>query len=342
MSHSPARIACIVGLLSLGCQGTVELANGGSPDGGAICTPSASCTAQGKNCGTIPDGCDGSLSCGSCGTGQTCGGGGTPNVCGAGTCNPTTCAAQGKNCGTISDGCGTALSCGSCGSGQTCGGGGTPNVCGAAACTPTTCAAQGKNCGSISDGCGATLSCGSCGSGQTCGGGGTPNVCGAGTCTPTTCAAQGKNCGAISDGCGSTLQCGNCTGTDNCGGGGVANVCGTGTAIDQSILPSAFQTTWNPGIPGGIPADNDPVHPASVWLPSGDPYSGYSVDPSLTGQAKAAQFTSAFQAAINSAGAAASPSMRKIVKLKAGTYFVNPQQLPNAGGQVGIDVGWTT
>ena len=290
MGHSPARIACIVGLLSLGCQGTVELANGGSPDGGAICTPSASCTAQGKNCGTIPDGCDGSLSCGSCGTGQTCGGGGTPNVCGAGTCNPTTCAAQGKNCGTISDGCG------------------------------------------------ATLSCGSCGSGQTCGGGGTPNVCGAGTCTPTTCAAQGKNCGAISDGCGSTLQCGSCTGTDSCGGGGVANVCGTGTAIDQSILPSAFQTTWNPGIPGGIPADNDPVHPASVWLPSGDPYLGYSVDPSLTGQAKAAQFTSAFQAAINSAGAAASPSMRKIVKLKAGTYFVNPQQLPNAGGQVGIYV----
>ena len=30
--------------------------------------------------------------------------------------------------------------------------------------------------------------------------------------------------------------------------------------------------------------------------------------------------------------------MRKIVKLKAGTYFVNPQQLPNAGGQVGIYV----
>jgi len=62
------------------------------------------------------------------------------------------------------------------------------------------------------------------------------------------------------------------------------------------------------------------------------------VNPSLTGQANAAQFTSAFQAAINSAGAAATSSMRKIVKLKAGTYFVNPQQLPNAGGQVGIYV----
>ncbi len=298
----------------------------------------ASCTADGKNCGTIPDGCGGTLGCGACGTGETCGGSGTPNVCGAGTCTPTTCAAQGKNCGTVSDGCGATLSCGSCGSGQTCGGGGTPNVCGAGTCIPTTCAAQGKNCGTIPDGCGATLSCGNCGSGQTCGGGGTPNVCGASACTPTTCAAQGKNCGAISDGCGATLQCGSCSGTDTCGGGGTLNVCGTGTAIDQSILPSAFQTAWAPGIPGGIPADNDPVHPASVWLPSGDPYGGYSVDPSLTGQAKAAQFTSAFQAAINSAGTAASSSMRKIVKLKAGTYFVNPQQLPNAGGQVGIYV----
>ena len=135
-----------------------------------------------------------------------------------------------------------------------------------------------------------------------------------------------------------TLQCGSCSGSDTCGGGGAPNVCGSGSSIDQSILPAAFQTLWDPGIPGGIPADNDPVHPASVWLPSGNPYGGYSVDPSLTGQAKAAQFTSAFQAAINSAGAAATASMRKIVKLKAGTYFVNPQQLPNAGGQVGIYV----
>ena len=60
-----------------------------------------------------------------------------------------------------------------------------------------------------------------------------------------------------------------------CGGGGSPNVCGSGSAIDQSILPAAFQTLWDPGIPGGIPADNDPVHPASVWLPSGNPYGGY-------------------------------------------------------------------
>ena len=256
----------------------------------------------------------------------------------AGGCTPLTTCGTGQNCGSIPDGCGGTVSCGSCGSGQNCGGGGTPNVCGAGTCSPTTCAAQGKNCGTISDGCSSVLQCGACGTGETCGGGGTPNVCGASACTPTTCGAQGKNCGAISDGCGHTLQCGSCSGSDTCGGGGAPNVCGTGSSIDQSILPAAFQTLWDPGIPGGIPADNDPVHPASVWLPAGDPYGGYSVDPSLTGQAKAAPFTSAFQAAINSAGGAASSSMRKIVKLKAGTYFVNPQQLPNAGGQVGIYV----
>ncbi len=44
------------------------------------------------------------------------------------------------------------------------------------------------------------------------------------------------------------------------------------------------------------------------------------------------------QAAINAAGAAATPSSRKIVKLKAGTYYVNPQTLPNKGGRVGLYV----
>jgi FG-GAP-like repeat len=111
---------------------------------------------------------------------------------------------------------------------------------------------------------------------------------------------------------------------------------GGGGGIDESILPAMYQTVWNPGIPGGIPADNDPVRPATVWLPPGNPYNGYSVNPALTGVANAAAFSAAFQAAINSAGAAATPTSRKIVFLKAGTYFVNPQV--NNGGQVGIVV----
>jgi hypothetical protein len=45
------------------------------------CVPTT-CAAEGKNCGSIPDGCGGTLTCGSCSSG-TCGGGGVPNVCGS-------------------------------------------------------------------------------------------------------------------------------------------------------------------------------------------------------------------------------------------------------------------
>jgi peptidoglycan/xylan/chitin deacetylase (PgdA/CDA1 family) len=57
---------------------------------GVICTPTT-CSAQGKNCGTISDGCGGTLTCGSCTSPQTCGGGGVANVCGGGSssCSPT-------------------------------------------------------------------------------------------------------------------------------------------------------------------------------------------------------------------------------------------------------------
>jgi hypothetical protein len=159
------------------------------------CTPT-SCSAQGKNCGTIVDNCGGTLNCGSCSAPLMCGGGGTANVCG---CAPTSCVAQGKNCGSISDGCGGTLNCGSCSGSQTCGGGGVLNVCGTT-CTPTTCSAQGKNCGTISDGCGGTLTCGTCSGSQTCGGGGISNVCGAssGSCSPTLSSyTQGKCDGTI-------------------------------------------------------------------------------------------------------------------------------------------------
>jgi hypothetical protein len=43
---------------------------------GTACVPTT-CSAQGKSCGSIPDGCGGTVACGSCGTDQTC----TSNVC---------------------------------------------------------------------------------------------------------------------------------------------------------------------------------------------------------------------------------------------------------------------
>jgi RHS repeat-associated protein len=45
------------------------------------CTP-RTCGSQGKDCGPMPDGCGGTLDCGTCAVPQTCGGGGIPNVCG--------------------------------------------------------------------------------------------------------------------------------------------------------------------------------------------------------------------------------------------------------------------
>ena len=109
--------------------------------------------------------------------------------------------------------------------------------------------------------------------------------------------------------------------------------------IDESILPELFRTVWDPGIPGGIPPDDDPVRPATVWLPPGDPYGGHSVNPGLAGRDNAAAFTSAFQAAINSAGQAATPHNRQIVFLNSGTYYVNPQIYPGSGSdQIGIYV----
>jgi hypothetical protein len=109
--------------------------------------------------------------------------------------------------------------------------------------------------------------------------------------------------------------------------------------INESMLPTWAQQTWDPGIPGGIPADTNATRPATVWLPSGNPYNGYSVNPALAGSANAAAFTTAMQNAINSAIAAATPTHREIVFLAPGSYFVNPQTDPDgSGAQVGLYV----
>ena len=151
--------------------------------GGAGCI-SNTCANLHDNCGTVSNGCGGTLSCGSCASPNTCGGGGTANVCG---CTPQ---CSGQACGA-SNGCGGTCSNGSCTSPNTCGGGGTPNVCG---CT-TQC--SGQACGA-SDGCGG-LCQGSCQYG-TCVNG-TPPTC---QCTPS-CSSNGQACGA-SNGCGGTCQ----------------------------------------------------------------------------------------------------------------------------------------
>ena len=83
-----------------------------------MCTPTT-CGAQGANCGTLPDGCGGTLDCGSCTGTDTCGGGGTPNVCGC-TDDGMTCINNGQICGPAINNCGHSISCGTCGAGRCC------------------------------------------------------------------------------------------------------------------------------------------------------------------------------------------------------------------------------
>jgi hypothetical protein len=56
--------------------GTNESCTGGA----CLCAPTT-CAAHSWNCGTAPDGCGGTLNCGTCASGFTCGGDGTPNRC---------------------------------------------------------------------------------------------------------------------------------------------------------------------------------------------------------------------------------------------------------------------
>ena len=163
---------------------------GGGPGGGTPgvcgCTPTT-CLAQGKDCGTAPDGCGEELNCGACPlAGQPC----VANVCGA--CVED-CA--GKACGA-DHACGGTCAHGSCPAGQTCGGGGTPNVCG--------------NC-TIDDDCDDGITC-------------TVDVCVAGVCTNTPdhgfcrgtnintdCAGtSGSGCVCRCGGCGEGICCNCC------------------------------------------------------------------------------------------------------------------------------------
>jgi hypothetical protein len=121
--------------LVAGCRGPGNVSV--TPDGGVggggedsdNCIP-ITCPAAGKNCGSLPDGCGGTLACGDCAAGETCGAGVSPNVCGVGVCTVTTCEAEQKNCGMISDGCSGVLECGTCTQPEFCGGTGAKNVCG--------------------------------------------------------------------------------------------------------------------------------------------------------------------------------------------------------------------
>jgi N-acetylneuraminic acid mutarotase len=230
-----------------------DLASCITPDTIPACVPKT-CSDLGLNCGTVGNGCGGTVTCPSCPTGQVCGWGSTPNVCTTPTaCVPTTCSAQGLTCGPSGNGCGGSLDCGTCPSPQVCGGGG-PGTCGVptSSCAPTTCTALALSCGPAGDGCGGSLNCGSCVAPQTCGGGGLRGTCGSPpACVPTTCTALGLSCGPAGDGCGGSLDCGSCSAPDSCGGGGQPGKCGrkytTGSFVRDysSNCPDSTTTVWS-------------------------------------------------------------------------------------------------
>lgn len=89
-----------------GCGGTLNC-SANTCQTGYTCSTNhqccTSCAAQGKNCGTISDGCGGSLTCGTCSSGYTC----TSNVC----CQNLSCTGK---CGVITNNCGQSVNCGGC------------------------------------------------------------------------------------------------------------------------------------------------------------------------------------------------------------------------------------
>ncbi len=183
---SLAAVATIVSAWALGASACTALAGiddyavgggaGGSSatgttHGGPGCLPTT-CEKLGAACGTLPDGCGGTVVCPTtCVAPATCAGAGVANQCG---CIKADCASQGKDCGEIDDRCGGTLLCGmGCPAAQTCGANQHPNVCGVGTCKTQTCAQQGVECGPapIGNGCDGPLDCPPCQGGLVCVGG---------------------------------------------------------------------------------------------------------------------------------------------------------------------------
>lgn len=195
------------------------------------------CAAHPGKCGTVPDGCGGTLTCG-CPSGQICG---SNNQCSAPGCVKQTQAqaCNGIVCSTVSDGCGGSYSCAcpvctkvtkavACAS-VTCGyaSDGCSGVYECSDCPPecrpiTECPPE-LECGVISNGCDGTLSCGTCPSGEVCGAE-SPNQCDRPVCPPLTCDDVGATCGLIGDGCGGSEECGTCA---------PGQVCTTANGVQQ-------------------------------------------------------------------------------------------------------------
>ncbi len=167
-------------------------------------------------CGSLPDGCDGSIECGQCPPGTECGANGQNFVCG---CQENTCSTYqgGAECGSIPsrcDGSTEAIDCGACFGDYVC----VDNRC---VCPPGADCDPGcpdgeplypcaKNeCsppGGLPDGCGGVAHCPPCTNGEECVFSDALRYECIGDCT---CEAQGVECGNATI-CGALTPCGTC------------------------------------------------------------------------------------------------------------------------------------
>jgi MYXO-CTERM domain-containing protein len=124
------------------------------------CVPATTCPT-GFNCSVAPDGCGGTVACGTCTSPETCGGAGQNNVCG---CAAATSCPSGDVCGAAPDGCGGMVMCGTCPTGQTC----SSNQCVASSSSSSSSSSAASSSGAGGEGTGgeATSSSSSSGGGS--------------------------------------------------------------------------------------------------------------------------------------------------------------------------------
>ena len=181
-------------------------------------------------CGSLPDGCDGSIECGGCPEGTACGANGENFVCG---CEENTCATfgDGAECGFVPTRCGgeeEAIYCGGCLNeqlvcldnececppGQNCDDECNGQCVGEEICVNGSCCIPAYPCaqnecsppGGLPDGCGGLAQCPPCAGGEECVMGDDLVYECVGDCT---CEAQGIECGSATI-CGSPTLCGTC------------------------------------------------------------------------------------------------------------------------------------
>ena len=199
----------------------------------AVCTPSTCEEAISQfaavgveiECGTLPNGCEGTIECGSCSDEQTCGANGLSFACG---CEESTCSSVSAECDSIPVGCGTTevIDCGQCPGELQCsdnrcvcptgvdceciGGCADGQICVRGECCTPEFPCSENECSpseGLPDGCGGTAHCPPCNQGEQCLADSTARFfqC-IGDCT---CASEGIECGTANV-CGDTRLCGFC------------------------------------------------------------------------------------------------------------------------------------